>query len=56
MAMVTNVLTYIGAVSIIGGLGWVFWFLIKQVKWRNPIKSYIRRIVFDYLQELSKDA
>jgi hypothetical protein len=25
---------------------------IKKVKWNNPIKSYIRKIVLDYLKEL----
>ena len=28
---------------------------LKSMKWRNPIKRYIKKVVLEYLRELSKD-
>ena len=50
-----NLLAYIGILSILAGLGWLGYWLSSQIKWRNPIKRYIRKVVMDYLKELQND-
>lgn len=48
-------LAYIGIVSLIGGFGWLGYWLFKRIEWKNPIKSYIRKEVINYLEELRND-
>ena len=50
-----ELLAYIGILAILGGLGWLGYWLSTQIKWKNPIKSYIRKVVMEYLKELSND-
>lgn len=50
-----ELLSYIGIASLIGGFGWLLYWLYNQVSWKNPIKSYIRKEVMSYLKELSDD-
>jgi predicted DNA-binding transcriptional regulator len=50
-----ELLAYIGILSILAGLGWLGYWLSSQIKWRNPIKRYIRKVVMDYLKELQND-
>ena len=48
-------LSYIGAASIVGGLGYLTYLMIVKIQWKNPLKSYIRREVMNYLKELQND-
>jgi len=48
-------LAYIGIIAILVGLGWLGYWLVRQVKWRNPIKRYIKKVVLQYLRELQND-
>ena len=48
-------LAYIGIIAILVGFGWSGYWLLRQVKWGNPIKSYIKKVVMDYLKELQND-
>jgi len=48
-------LAYIGIIAILVGLGWLGYWLVRQVKWRNPIKRYIKKVVLEYLRELQND-
>ena len=53
-----ELLSYIGILSILGGFGWLGYWLFTQVKWslpKNPIKTYIRKEVLAYLKELQND-
>jgi len=47
-------LSLIGAVS----MGYLTYrgikYLVTKVKWRNPLKTYIRKVVLDYLNELKQ--
>jgi len=49
----------IGVLATIGLLGFGLSKLILYIKynwvWSNPLKQYIRKVVMDYLKELSKD-
>ena len=48
----------VGILSTIGMLAFGFIRLfsyLKSMKWRNPIKRYIKKVVLEYLRELSKD-
>ena len=48
-------LSYIGILTIIAGLGWLGYWLSTQITFRNPIKTYIRKVVLNYLKELQND-
>lgn len=48
-------LSYIGIIAILAGLGWLGYWLVSQVKWRNPLKRYIRKEVITYLKHLQND-
>jgi hypothetical protein len=53
-----ELLAYIGILSIIFGLGFLGYWLSTKVKWslpKNPVKSYIRKVVMEYLKELQND-
>ena len=47
-----KVFEIIGIFTIGTGISYGIFYLVKKVKWNNPIKSYIRKIVLDYLKEL----
>jgi hypothetical protein len=51
-----ELLSFVGLVSIVfaGGLGlnWIY----NNVKFKNPIKSYIRKEVLNYLKELQDES
>jgi len=47
-------LAYIGGLSLIGGLGYLSYLMVVKIKWRNPIKRYIKKVVIDYLKELQQ--
>lgn len=48
-------LAYIGGLSLAGGLGYLTYLMVVRISWRNPIKSYIRKEVMNYLKELQND-
>jgi hypothetical protein len=48
-------LSYIGAASILGGLGYLTYLMVVKIRFRNPIKRYIRKEVMNYLKELQND-
>jgi hypothetical protein len=48
-------LSYIGALSLVGGLGYLTYLMVVKIRWRNPIKRYIKKVVLDYLKELQND-
>ena len=50
-----KLLAYIGGLSIFVGLGWIWHWLSSQIKLKNPIKSYIQKIVMEYLKDLQND-
>ena len=50
-----ELLSYVGMSSLVVGFGYLAYWLIKQIKWRNPIKRYIKKVVLDYLRDLQND-
>jgi len=48
-------LSYIGGLSLAGGLGYLIYLMVVKIRWRNPIKRYIKKVVIDYLKELQND-
>ena len=54
--MGTNILAIIGLLTIIFGVSLGIYEIVLYIRQRkNPVKEYIRRIVYQYLEELSKD-
>ena len=49
---IVGVLSTIGLISF--GIVKLFSY-IKSIKWRNPLERYIKKVVLEYLRELSKD-
>ena len=50
-----ELLAYIGGLSLLAGLGWLGYWLSSQIKLKNPIKSYIQKIVMENLKDLQND-
>ena len=48
-------LAYIGGLSLLGGLGYLTYLMFTKIRFRNPIKRYIKKVVLDYLKELQND-
>ena len=48
-------LSIIGGLSLAGGVGYLAYLMVVKIRWRNPIKSYIRKEVMNYLKELQND-
>jgi len=48
-------LSFVGLVSIIALLFYVIYWGATNLKFKNPIKSYIRKQVLTYLKELQDD-
>ena len=48
-------LSYIGGLSLAVGLGYLIYLMVVKIRWRNPIKRYIKKVVIDYLKELQND-
>ena len=47
-----------GAISAIIAIGYSTYYLYNKVKFKlpkNPVKSYIRKVVMEYLKELQND-
>jgi hypothetical protein len=47
-----ELLSFVGLVSVLFAGGWGLYWLYNNVKVKNPIKSYIRKEVMNYLKEL----
>jgi len=45
-------LAIVGGLSLAGGLGYLTYLMVVKIRWRNPIKRYIKKVVLDYLKEL----
>jgi len=50
-----ELLSFVGLVSILFGAGFGAHWIYNNVKFENPIKSYIRKQVIEYLKELQND-
>ena len=50
-----ELLSFVGLVSVVFAIGWGLHWIYTNVKFKNPIKSYIRKEVLNYLQELQND-
>jgi hypothetical protein len=48
-------LAMVGGLSLAGGLGYLTYLMVLKIRWRNPIKRYIKKVVIDYLKELQND-
>lgn len=48
-------LSYVGLASIVGSGLYLAYLMVKKIKWVNPIKSYIKKVVMNYLKELQND-
>jgi len=48
-------LASIGGACVLGGLGYLTYLMIVKIRFKNPIKAYIKKVVMDYLREISKD-
>jgi hypothetical protein len=47
-----ELLSFVGLITILFSLGFGVYWLYNNVKVKNPIKSYIRKEVMNYLKEL----
>lgn len=45
-------LEYVGLASIVGSGLWLTYLMFTKIRFTNPIKKYIKKIVLDYLKEL----
>ena len=48
-------LAVVGGLSLAGGLGYLTYLMVVKIRWRNPIKLYIKKVVLDYLKQLQND-
>lgn len=48
-------LAIVGGLAICFGLGYLSYLMVVKIKFRNPIKRYIKKVVMDYLKELQND-
>ncbi len=48
-------LASIGGACVLGGLGYLTYLMIVTIRFKNPIKAYIKKVVLNYLKELQND-
>ena len=50
-----TLLMIVGGLSLSFALGYLTYLMIVKIKFRNPIKQYIKKVVIEYLKELQND-